>query len=150
MNILRDKYVILKYMRLSLDDGDKPESDSISHQRNLIDYFIANNFKDKGNLEVIELIDDGYTGTNMNRPGMKKLTVLAETNCIDCIIVKDNSRFARNYIDVGEYIEKIFPRLMIRFISINDGYDSKDYVGRTAGLKTALQNVAYTMYSRDL
>lgn len=147
---MRDKYVILKYMRLSLDDGDKPESDSISHQRNLIDYFIANNFKDKENLEVIELIDDGYTGTNMNRPGMKKLIVLAETNYIDCIIVKDNSRFARDYIDVGEYVEKIFPRLMIRFISINDGYDSKDYVGRTAGLETALQNVAYTMYSRDL
>ncbi len=147
---MQNNYVILKYMRLSLEDGDKPESDSISHQRDLIDAFIINNFKDKENVEVIELIDDGYTGTNMNRPGMKKLIVLAETNCVNCIIVKDNSRFARDYIDAGEYIEKIFPQLMIRFISVNDGYDSKDYVGRTAGLETALQNVAYTMYSRDL
>lgn len=147
---MRDRYVILKYMRLSLEDGDKQESESISHQRDLIDFFIKNKFKDKENIEVIELVDDGYTGTNMNRPGMKKLIVLAETNCVDCIIVKDNSRFSRDYIEVGKYVEKVFPQLMIRFISINDGYDSKDYIGKTAGLETALQNVAYTMYSRDL
>ena len=70
---MRDKYIIVKYLRLSLDDGDKAESDSITNQRNLIDFHIAKIFKDKV-YETIELIDDGYTGTNMNRPAMKKLT----------------------------------------------------------------------------
>ena len=144
-----DKYVIVKYLRLSLEDGDKPESDSISHQRDLTDYFICQTFKDK-KVEVIELVDDGYTGTNMNRPGMKKLMILAETNSVDCIIVKDFSRFSRDYIAVGEYIEKVFPELQIRFISINDGYDSCDYIGKTAGIDIALKSVGYTMYSRDL
>ena len=144
-----DKYVIVKYLRLSIEDGDKPESDSISHQRDLTDYFICQTFKDK-EVEVIELVDDGYTGTNMNRPGMKKLVVLAETNSVNCIVVKDFSRFSRDYIAVGEYIEKIFPKLQIRFVSINDGYDSCDYIGKTAGIDIALKSVGYTMYSRDL
>ena len=65
-----DKYVIVKYLRLSLDDGDKEESDSIGNQRNLLDYHIHQIFKDR-NVEVIEIVDDGYSGTNMNRPGMK-------------------------------------------------------------------------------
>lgn len=149
MNSLLDKYVVVKYLRLSLEDGDKAESDSISHQRDLTDYFIHNTFKDK-KVDVVELVDDGYTGTNMNRPGMKKLMVLAETSSINCIVVKDFSRFSRDYIAVGEYIEKVFPELQIRFVSINDGYDSCDYIGKTAGIDIALKSVGYTMYSRDL
>lgn len=144
-----EKYVIVKYLRLSLEDGDKPESDSIGNQRLLLDFHINKLFKDK-EIDVIELVDDGYTGTNMNRPGMKKLLMLAETKQINCIIVKDFSRFARDYVEVGLYAEKTFPELMIRFISINDGYDSNDFRGITGGIDIAMKNIAYTMYSRDL
>ncbi len=144
-----NKYVIVKYLRLSLDDGDKEESDSIGNQRNLLDYHIHQIFKDR-NVEVIEIVDDGYSGTNMNRPGMKRLLILAETKQINCIIVKDFSRFARDYIDVGRYSEQKFPQWQIRFISVNDGYDSNDFRGITGGIDMALKSIVYTMYSRDL
>ena len=149
MSSLQDKYIIVKYLRLSREDGDKIESDSISNQRNLIDYHISKVFADR-EIETIELVDDGYSGTNMNRPGMKKLLILAETHSINCIIVKDFSRFARDYIEVGRYIEKIFPEWKIRFISINDKYDSLDYRGITGGTDIALKNITYTLYSMDL
>lgn len=144
-----DKYVIVKYLRLSLEDGDKEESDSIGNQRNLLDYHIHQIFNDR-NVEVIEIVDDGYSGTNMNRPGMKRLLILAETKQINCIIVKDFSRFARDYIEVGRYSEQKFPEWQIRFISVNDKYDSNTFCGITAGIDIAMKNIAYTMYSRDL
>lgn len=144
-----DKYVIVKYLRLSLDDGDKEESDSIGNQRNLLDYYIHQIFKDR-NIEKIEIVDDGYSGTNMNRPGMKRLLILAETKQINCVIVKDFSRFARDYIEVGRYAEQKFPEWQIRFISVNDGYDSNDFRGMTGGIDMALKSIVYTMYSRDL
>ncbi len=130
-------------------DGDKPESDSIGNQRYLLDYHIKTLFNSE-DIEVIEIADDGYTGTNLNRPGMKKLLVLAETRQINCVMVKDFSRFARDYVEVGLYAEQRFPEWMIRFISINDGYDSKDFRGITGGIDMAMRNIAYTMYSRDL
>ena len=95
-----NKYVVLKYLRLSLEDGDDGESNSISNQRDLLDLHISATFKGK-KIEVMELVDDGYSGTNMNRPGMKRLLVLAEMNLVQCVIVKDLSRFARNYLEVG-------------------------------------------------
>lgn len=144
-----DKYVIVKYLRLSLDDGDKEESDSIGNQRNLLDYYIHQIFKDR-NIEKVEIVDDGYSGTNMNRPGMKRLLILAETKQINCVIVKDFSRFARDYIEVGRYAEQKFPEWQIRFISVNDGYDSNDFRGITGGIDMALKSIVYTMYSRDL
>ena len=85
-----DKYVIVKYLRLSLDDGDKEESDSIGNQRNLLDYYIHQIFKDR-NIEKIEIVDDGYSGTNMNRPGMKRLLILAETKQIYTMYSRDLS-----------------------------------------------------------
>ena len=144
-----DKYVVVKYLRLSLEDGDKEESDSIGNQRNLLDFYIRQIFKNK-NVEVIEIVDDGYSGTNMNRPGVKRLLVLAETKQINCVIVKDFSRFARDYIEVGHYSEQKFPELQIRFISVNDGYDSNDFRGITGGIDMAMKSIVYTMYSRDL
>lgn len=144
-----DKYVVVKYLRLSLEDGDKEESDSIGNQRNLLDFYIRQIFKNK-NIEVVEIVDDGYSGTNMNRPGVKRLLVLAETKQINCVIVKDFSRFARDYIEVGHYSEQKFPELQIRFISVNDGYDSNDFRGITGGIDMAMKSIVYTMYSRDL
>lgn len=146
---MREKYVIAKYLRLSSEDGDKPESDSIVNQRYLIDFYIKDKFKNK-DVEAIELIDDGYSGTNMNRPGMKKLLILAETKEISCVIVKDFSRFARDYVEVGLYAEQKFPEWQIRFISVNDRYDSLDFRGITGGIDVAMKNIAHTMYSRDL
>ena len=144
-----EKFVVVKYLRLSIDDGDKIESDSIENQRNLLDYNIQKLFPNN-DVEVIEIVDDGYTGTNMNRPGMRKLLILAETREINCIIVKDFSRFARDYVDLGTYVDKTFPVWNIRFISINDGYDSLNFGGITGGIDMALKNITYTMYSRDL
>lgn len=146
---MRDKYVIAKYLRLSKDDGDKDESDSIANQRTLLDFYIKKEFADM-RIETIELVDDGYSGTNMNRPSMKKLLILAETHSINCIIVKDFSRFARDYIEVGKYAEQKFPEWEIRFIAVNDKYDSRDYRGITGGIDVALKNITYTLYSRDL
>ncbi len=146
---LLDKYIVVKYLRLSLEDGDDAESDSISNQRNLLDYNISNMFNSR-DIEIVELVDDGYSGTNMNRPGMKKLLILAETGGINCVIVKDMSRFARDYIEVGMYMEQKFPLWNIRFIALNDNYDSADYRGITGGMDIAFKNITYTMYSRDL
>ena len=143
------KYVVAKYLRLSSEDGDKLESDSIENQRNLIDYNIPKYFADK-NIQLIEFVDDGYTGTNMNRPGMRKLLILAETGEINCVVVKDFSRFARDYVDFGTYVEKKFPIWNTRFISVNDGYDSINFCGITGGVDMALKTIAYAMYSRDL
>jgi len=147
---LQDKYTVVKYLRLSLEDGDDMESDSISNQRELLDLHISVVFKNTPDIEVIEFVDDGYTGTNMNRPAIKKLLVLAETHQIHCVMVKDFSRFARDYIEVGRYVDKIFPEWQIRLISINDVYDSDEYLGATCGIDVAMKNLANTMYSHDL
>ncbi len=146
---MRDKYVIAKYLRLSVDDGDKAESDSIANQRSLIDLYIDKEFSGRP-IETIELVDDGYSGANMNRPSIKKLLILAETHSVDCIIVKDFSRFARDYIEIGNYLEYKFPEWEVRFISVNDRYDSKDYRGITGGTNVALKNITYSLYSIDL
>ena len=146
---MQDEYVIVKYLRLSLEDGDSPESDSIKNQRSLLDAHITHVFRDM-KIKVIELIDDGYSGTNVNRPAFKKLLVLAETHGIHCVIVKDFSRFSRDYIEVGRYSDLLFPEWKIRFIAVNNGYDSKDYAGITCGIDLALQNLSYAMYSQDL
>ena len=144
-----NKYVVLKYLRLSLEDGDDGESNSISNQRDLLDLHISATFKGK-KIEVMELVDDGYSGTNMNRPGMKRLLVLAEMNLVQCVIVKDLSRFARNYLEVGRYTDKIFPEWRVRFIAVNDNYDSLDYQGVTCGVDVAIKNLTNAMYSQDL
>ena len=144
-----NKYIILKYLRLSLEDGDSIESDSIANQRDLIDLHISAVFADR-DVEVIEIVDDGYSGTNFNRPGMKRLLVLAEMHLVQCIIVKDLSRFARDYIEVGRYTDKIFPEWRVRFIAVNDNYDSLDYQGVTCGVDVALKNLTNAMYSQDL
>ena len=86
------------YLRLSKEDGDKVESDSISSQRALIQEFVKNH----PDISLIgEYVDDGYTGTNFDRPSFKRMMADIERNRINCVIVKDLSRFGRNYIEVG-------------------------------------------------
>lgn len=108
-------YKVAKYMRLSREDGDDRESESIENQRDIIDNYIQG----KEELEILqEYVDDGFTGTNFNRPGFQKMLKDIEERKIDCIITKDLSRFGRDHIDTGYYLERYFPIKGIRYIAI--------------------------------
>lgn len=149
------KYRIAIYIRLSMEDLDlggsveKTESASIRNQRNFIKAFIDQR-EEFCEADIREFVDDGYSGTDFNRPAVQEMLRLCGQNEIDCIIVKDLSRFGRNYLEVGDYLEQIFPFLGIRFIGINDGFDSKKFSGQTGGMDVAFKNYIYEMYSRDL
>lgn len=109
------------YLRLSREDGDKLESDSIRNQRSLINDFV----KQHKEIQLVEeYIDDGYSGTNFDRPAFQRMLEDVKRKKINCIIVKDLSRLGRNYIETGRYLEKIFPFMGVRFIAITDHYDS--------------------------
>ena len=116
------------YIRLSEADEEtgkfKDESESISNQRSLILKYIRDHTEFDGWI-IREFADDGFSGANGNRPAFQRMLERVHEGSIQCIIVKDLSRFARNYILLGEYMEQIFPLLGVRFIAINDGYDSK-------------------------
>jgi len=151
---MEEKFVA-EYLRLSMEDGDvvsdsaKEESDSILHQRNLI----AGYLRDKKlypKAQVIEFVDDGYSGTNFERPAVKRMLSMIREGKICCVIVKDISRFGRNYLEVGDYLEQIFPFMGVRFIAVSDGYDSADYEGTTGGIEIAFKSFLYDMYSKDL
>lgn len=109
-------------MRLSKDDDKLNESTSIENQRTILTKFVLQ----KGGVIIGEYIDDGWTGTNFNRPEVQRLLNDAKQNLIDTIVVKDLSRFGRNYIQVGQYIDYIFPAYKIRFIAISDNIDTFD------------------------
>ncbi|MFP3155032.1 recombinase family protein [Lachnospiraceae bacterium ZAX-1] len=142
------RYKIAIYIRLSKeDDKKKCESNSITMQRILLSKFVAENFSD---YDLLELCDDGYTGTNFERPGMQKMLGLVKESKINCIVVKDFSRFARDYIELGSYLEQIFPFMGVRFISVNDNYDSKNYQGSIADIDVNFKNLLYDLYSKDL
>lgn len=98
------------YLRLSIEDGDKAESNSIGNQRELIQNFVA----ERPELHLVgEYADDGYTGTNFERPGFTQMMEDIQSDKINCIIVKDLSRLGRNYIGMGKYLERIFPMMGI-------------------------------------
>lgn len=139
---------IAVYMRLSkTDETVAEESNSISMQRILIRKYIASHFAE---CEVMEYQDDGFSGTNFNRPGVQRLLEDARNEKFDCVIVKDFSRFGRDYLEVGSYLEQIFPFLGIRFVSINDHYDRGSSQGNTADLDVNFKNLLYDLYSKDL
>lgn len=110
------------YYRLSRDDEKAGESMSIENQRNILQKYVMDN----GGTIVEEYIDDGWSGTDFNRPGIKKLLSDAQAGKADTIVVKDLSRFGRNYIQVGQYIDYIFPAYGIRFIAISDNIDTAE------------------------
>lgn len=145
---------IAVYIRLSSEDNDvdgsiKAESNSVSAQRMLINEFIKKQ-DEFTNCPVVEYVDDGYSGTNFNRPGFQRMMEDAKAGRIKSIVIKDFSRFGRDYLEVGNYLEKILPVLGIRIISINDGFDSINSSGFTGGMSVALKNMLNAMYSRDL
>ena len=108
------------YLRLSRDDGDNVESNSIINQRSLLRDYARNH-----DITILEeFVDDGISGLTFNRPDFNRMMENINNKTIDTIIVKDLSRFGRDYIETGKYIQRIFPAMGVRFISVNDHYDS--------------------------
>ena len=118
-----EKYNCATYLRLSRSDGDQQESNSIKNQRALLNDYMG---KHPELHKFDEYVDDGYSGTNFERPDFKRMMQDIEKRNVNCIIVKDLSRFGRNYIETGRYLERIFPFMGVRFIAINDHYDSAE------------------------
>jgi|GEM_PF-3573399 len=135
-----DKYTIL-YARLSQDDGSQGESNSINNQRLILEKYA----KENGFENLKFMADDGYSGTNFNRPSFKELMLLVENGQVETIIVKDMSRFGREYLEVGRYTEIVFPNYDVRFIAIGDGIDSlygnDDF--------TPFKNIINELYAKD-
>ena len=141
------------YLRLSLADGDlgknnKDESNSIENQRTLLVNFL----QDRDDLadEYIEYVDDGYTGTNFERPEFKRMISDIEAGKVNCVIVKDLSRFGRDYIESGRYIQKIFPALSVRFIALTDHYDSFHADAVDRGNFIQVKKLIKHSYCRDI
>lgn len=145
---MTDRITIAIYMRLSQDDGDaEMESNSIRNQRQLLRSYVAEHFE---NYELLEFQDDGYSGANFNRPGISDLFMQARNRKIQCIVVKDLSRFSRDYIETGSYLEQIFPFAGIRFIAVNDGYDSDHQKGNIAGMDLSFKYLINDLYCKDI
>ena len=138
---------VAAYMRLSREDGDKEESNSIGSQRDMIRDFIL---KREDMVVVQEYVDDGFSGVSFDRPGFQRLLKDLEAKRIDCIVVKDFSRFARNYIDSGRYLEKIFPSMGVRFVSINDNYDSSGARSQSDALIVPFKGILNDAYCKDI
>ena len=142
------------YLRLSESDGDlgvdgKDESNSIENQRELLQGYITEREELSGET-VVEYVDDGFSGTNFDRPAFKNMIEDAKKGKIQTILVKDLSRLGRDYIAAGDYIEQIFPMLGVRFIAVNNNYDSDEKITYTKGFEMAVNNLINTYYSRDL
>ena len=139
-NVDQQKITIL-YCRLSNEDALDGESNSISNQRNILTRFAA----DRGFTNIRILVDDGYTGTNFNRPGVQEGLSLVEQGLVGTWIVKDMSRFGRDYLQVGRYTEIVFPSYDVRFIAVNDGVDSE----RGDNDFTPFRNLFNDFYAKD-
>ena len=135
------------YLRLSREDGDKEESNSIAGQRSLLRDYLKQHPDIQ---EYAVQIDDGWSGSTFERPSFKKMMEDVKAGKTNCIIVKDLSRFGRNYLDAGEYIEKIFPFMGVRFIAVNDNYDSFREKNTSDDLIVPFKNLINEAYCRDI
>ncbi len=152
MQSINQRYCAGSYERISREDAmeigsGKNESNSISNQRDLIRNFVKSN-------EDIELLkeyaDDGFSGVNFERPGFCRMMEDIRAGVINCVIVKDLSRFGRNYIEVGKYLEKIFPLLGVRFIAISENYDTANSARGSDQLVIPFMNLVNDVYCRDI
>lgn len=147
-----EHFFVAMYLRLSRDDEDKDgiskaESNSISSQRELIRSFL----REQADMELFDCyVDDGFSGSNFDRPEFKRMIADIETGRVNCVIVKDLSRFGRDYIEMGQYLERIFPTYGVRFIALTDHYDSllADAGERTIVLP--VKNFINDSYCRDI
>lgn len=141
------------YLRLSREDGDVDEgmklvSNSISNQKALIMDFLKSHAEIK---EYSVYADDGYSGVNFDRPNFQRMLDDIRKGNVNCVIVKDLSRFGRNYIEAGRYIEKVFPMLGVRFIAITDNYDSLEAQGGYGSdMVVPFKNLINDAYCRDI
>lgn len=129
------------YCRLSRDDDNEGDSNSIQHQKQILEKYA----KDHSITNYKFYVDDGYSGTSFNRPGFQEMLADIEAGYVDCVIVKDMSRFGRNYLEVGMYTEIMFPDKDVRFIAINDGVDS----ARDDNDFTPFRNIINEWYAKD-
>ena len=134
--------ITILYCRLSNEDQLDGESNSIQNQRN----YLTRYAEDHGYTNLKVLVDDGYTGTNFNRPGVQEGFSLVKQGLVGCWLVKDLSRFGRDYLTVGQYTDIIFPSYDVRFIAVNDGVDSEK--ADNEGF-TAIRNLFNEWYPRD-
>ena len=143
-------WAVAQYIRLSQEDNDtgvdKQESNSITSQKALLNEFI----EEHDDLIIYDTyVDDGYTGTDFNRPGFQRLLEDMRKGDINCVLVKDLSRLGRNYIEVGNYIEQIFPLFNVRFIAINDSVDSFKNPMSSNTILVPFKNLINDEYARD-
>ena len=144
MPYTKEKYRVARYERLSREDGDKAESDSIINQQYLLEDFCT---RHPEFIVVGDYADDGFTGTNFDRPAFRRMVEDIESGKIDCVIVKDLSRFGRDYIDMGFYLERFFPAKGVRFIAVNDNVDS---LKGPYDMLLPLKNVFNAQYAKDI
>ena len=145
-NSVDKENIAVMYLRLSKEDGEKVESNSISNQREII-----NSYARKNQFTIVgEYVDDGYSGANFDRPNFKEMIKDSYDKKFDTIIVKDLSRFGRDYIEAGKFIQRIFPENGIRFISVNDNYDSKSADMNDTHLILPIKNFINDSYCRDI
>lgn len=137
------------YIRLSSDDGNDGESNSVKNQRDLLTAYVSEH-SELSQSNILYFVDDGYSGTSFNRPAVKQMLEQIKKGEVGTVVVKDFSRFGRNYIEVGDYLEQIFPFLGVRFISVNDHFDSNNNKGSTAGLDVAFKTFIHSLYSKEL
>lgn len=134
------------YLRLSRDDGDNLESNSIGNQRSLL-----RDYAQKHAITILEeFIDDGISGLTFNRPDFNRMMIMVNEKRIDTIIVKDLSRFGRDYIETGKYLQRFFPSIGVRFISVNDHYDSLTADTNETHLVMPIKSLINDSYCRDI
>ena len=143
----RKVYKTAAYVRLSVEDSGKHGADTIEGQKALLTSFIEN----KTDMELVALFcDNGRTGTDFDRPQFEKMMEEVRKGRVNCIVVKDLSRFGRNYKETGNYLERIFPFLGVRFIAVNDNYDSLGDKKASDDLIIPFKNLINEAYCRDI
>ena len=140
--MLDQQKITILYCRLSNEDALDGESNSIQNQKEFLTRYAA----EHGYTNLKILVDDGYTGTNFDRPGVQEGFTLVKQGLVGCWLVKDLSRFGRDYLTVGQYTDIIFPSYDVRFIAVNDGVDSER--GDSDGF-AAIRNLFNEWYPRD-
>ena len=135
------------YIRLSREDGDKLESESVSSQRAITEQFVSSHY----GIKIYDYyIDDGWSGTGFERPEFKRMFDDITAKRINCVIVKDLSRFGRNYVEAGKYLEVVFPMLKVRFIAVNDIIDSIENPSSMNTMIVPIKNIMNDEYCRDI
>lgn len=145
---MAEEKLLIGYYRLSMEDDTDVESNSITNQRLLVKDYIST-VPELKQMEFQEFYDDGYSGASMKRPAIQEVIRLIQADKVGCIVVKDFSRFSRDYIELGTYLEQIFPFMGIRFISISDRYDSLDFIGKASDIEVQFKGLIADFYVKD-